>query len=491
MRVRAIYTEKGPFPDSFVLQEKLDNQSNWITVLIGQNGSRKSLLLRLICDAALKRKSYYSHGHTTLKIGLESSNGSPRKVIALSGTPLDRFPRGGADELTNYKSIYDELPYFYFGQRASNGMVGTNQSLRNLGRVYLKYSSQLIHKSKPLNAIFAHLGLSSTLGFKFRRNRKIEIIKDGKRVFSIDAFRKRLEEITKTLTNLERPTSQSQAEISTLLDFLNTDSEFRKEFIETLKSLDANTVELTLSADNFQLYPGKYKFETSIWRYALWTGIVEIDGLTFYKRPNTNQNNSQVVGEIYTESDLSSGQWNWLSSLVGLTLELEDNSLVLIDEPENSLHPNWQRDYISMLVTALESQNKCHAIIATHSAFIASGISDSIGNIISLTADPLELSKTGNVVNPKPIEIGYGWNSNDVYQDIFGMDSTRAPDLIQKANYALGLIREGISSNSKELMPLAVELFNEAQNLPVHDSMRNVLESILTAVKDVNKNDNK
>lgn len=45
------------------------------------------------------------------------------------------------------------------------------------------------------------------------------------------------------------------------------------------------------------------------------------------------------------ESDMSSGQWNWLYNFVSLCIELDDDSLVLIDEPENSLHPTWQRDF--------------------------------------------------------------------------------------------------------------------------------------------------
>jgi len=67
----------------------------------------------------------------------------------------------------------------------------------------------------------------------------------------------------------------------------------------------------------------------------------------------------------------SSGQQQMLCSIFGLAAALEDDAIVLIDEPELSLHPRWQMSFIKHLITALDAAVGCHVIIATHSPLIA------------------------------------------------------------------------------------------------------------------------
>lgn len=67
----------------------------------------------------------------------------------------------------------------------------------------------------------------------------------------------------------------------------------------------------------------------------------------------------------------SSGQQQLLCSIFGLAAALEDDAIVLIDEPELSLHPRWQMNFFRHLDTALEPFSHCHVIIATHSPLIA------------------------------------------------------------------------------------------------------------------------
>lgn len=67
----------------------------------------------------------------------------------------------------------------------------------------------------------------------------------------------------------------------------------------------------------------------------------------------------------------SSGQQQMLCSIFGLASALEDDAIVLIDEPELSLHPRWQLNFFKHLETALEAATNCHVIVATHSPLIA------------------------------------------------------------------------------------------------------------------------
>ncbi|MBB2998293.1 hypothetical protein FHX57_000606 [Paraburkholderia tropica] len=69
-------------------------------------------------------------------------------------------------------------------------------------------------------------------------------------------------------------------------------------------------------------------------------------------------------------ANASSGQQQMLCSLFGLLSELTSHSLILIDEPELSLHPSWQMDFLTRLTTILEPFDGCHVIVATHSPLI-------------------------------------------------------------------------------------------------------------------------
>lgn len=88
----------------------------------------------------------------------------------------------------------------------------------------------------------------------------------------------------------------------------------------------------------------------------------------------------------------SSGQQQMLCSIFGLSAALEDDSLILIDEPELSLHPRWQINFIKHLCTALSSFVNCHVIIATHSPLIAQGGMNQGAEIISLSSKDSEIT---------------------------------------------------------------------------------------------------
>ncbi|MDN2699941.1 AAA family ATPase [Janthinobacterium sp. SUN073] len=79
----------------------------------------------------------------------------------------------------------------------------------------------------------------------------------------------------------------------------------------------------------------------------------------------------------------SSGELSLISSLLFLTAEVEPNSIVLIDEPENSLHPSWQRAYVDKVLAALTYRN-ISVIIATHSPLVVTGALMAHNNLVSV-----------------------------------------------------------------------------------------------------------
>ena len=67
---------------------------------------------------------------------------------------------------------------------------------------------------------------------------------------------------------------------------------------------------------------------------------------------------------------LSSGEQNLLILCYKLVFELKDNSILLLDEPENSLHMAWLNNLLNDYIDIAQLTG-CQMIIATHSpAFI-------------------------------------------------------------------------------------------------------------------------
>ena len=79
----------------------------------------------------------------------------------------------------------------------------------------------------------------------------------------------------------------------------------------------------------------------------------------------------------------SSGQLALISSLLFVITNAGLNPIVVIDEPENSLHPNWQREYVDKLLAALSYRNAT-VIMATHAPMVVTGAITSNGNIVSV-----------------------------------------------------------------------------------------------------------
>lgn len=88
-------------------------------------------------------------------------------------------------------------------------------------------------------------------------------------------------------------------------------------------------------------------------------GLIYINDLIFLK------NDEQI-----TLGNMSSGEKMFFVRILSLLSSVEDNSLIIIEEPELHLNPSWTKQIVTML-QMLFSEYKVHFLIATHSyAFI-------------------------------------------------------------------------------------------------------------------------
>lgn len=131
-----------------------------------------------------------------------------------------------------------------------------------------------------------------------------------------------------------------------------------------------------------------------------------------------NINKSDFFQELFyfdeneKEVNLSSGQKMYSNLLLNLYSMIKENSLIIIDEPENTLHPNFEIGFIKILNDILEKFNS-YAIIATHSSIIAREIPTKFINMIVLDEDK-------DIVEiQKPVMKSFGASITDITNYIF------------------------------------------------------------------------
>ncbi|WP_459306609.1 AAA family ATPase [Weissella viridescens] len=127
------------------------------------------------------------------------------------------------------------------------------------------------------------------------------------------------------------------------------------------------------------------------------------------------ENNESRLKENYKR--LSSGHRTVLLSLFELINNINANSLILIDEPELSLHPPLVSSYIQAIIEVLKHKNAV-AIIATHSPVILQECATEATSIIDRNRKNIRIS--GPTVHT------FGANVGTLTQDVFGLEVIRS-----------------------------------------------------------------
>jgi hypothetical protein len=453
-----------------------------VTVLIGSNGSKKSLLLRLLLEAGLGKSMYRGHGHPPIRFEARFETGRPANVIAISNTPWDRFPRAYDLGRLSKTLFRDSGAYVYIGQRAPKGNVSVRNNEVQLGISLMENSAHLSERRENLELIFGNLDLDVCAGIRLVRTSKIDVHRrDFGNELSSDKLERYFNDLPLIVKNLQLDRSvrpEAKAAASAYAQILAKESYERKRLTNVLQKLHPSLITFWVHPDEHKFLIAKELGMMTIqeWRNLLYLGFVNIEGINLL--PKGSVGLPSEAKSAKRDGDLSSGQWTWLYNFARLELELRDNSLVLIDEPENSLHPKWQQQYVGVLEKILDAHSGCHAVISTHSALLAASMSVGRGNL-----RVLESQGPKRLVRARAIDRTHGWSADDIYQDVFGMDSSRSPQFTSTMDAILKII-----GNSKdELIAVSqtdIELLLAVYaDLPVHDSMRQIVAAVLRRLR--------
>ena len=111
-----------------------------------------------------------------------------------------------------------------------------------------------------------------------------------------------------------------------------------------------------------------------------------------------------------------------------------NNSIILIDEPELSLHPKWQQRIIEVYKKIGENNQ---IILATHSPHILGSISNENIFILYRNENGKIETKTGD-----ELDSSYGQPVERVLKDIMGLESVRTPKIEKDLEELRNLVDE-------------------------------------------------
>ncbi|WP_158091146.1 MULTISPECIES: AAA family ATPase [unclassified Pseudomonas] len=379
---------------SFSTSAPSEVNSSWVTILIGRNGIGKSRFLASIAETFSQledpiKSSSRSRAEVNLKystagatVDIRSLNGKfkilvdgaavqdlhkvplPSKVIALTTTPFDKF------KISNWKrdSVFGATSncYEYLGLRDRSGKASAIAPLLKAIEGLFNISHGRIKRLDRVAGAFSFLGFKPEIEVVYR------------------ASHKRIEELASDNIQLVMESFESQAAINDMKLAIDYDAmaSAAKLFIESSSSRN----HISIRAD----------FDTHVNDINLYSQL----------EPLRKTRVITPVEVIVTRQDglkvdlqsASSGEMSLVTAFLGLASVIEDGSLILIDEPEVSLHPEWQSGYIDLLLKTFSDYKGCHFIIATHSPLIVGDIDANISNVVvmernySSDIEPIDIS---------------------------------------------------------------------------------------------------
>lgn len=410
------------------------------TVITGQNGSHKSTLLREVVAAlALPAK--------TSSVRFLQPVGAPVHVVCISGSVADRFP---SKELAGGgKSDFDVPSYVYLGQRVGTNLLSKKRPLETMLASIL--DDKKAHRCSW--DFFAHAhdlaGIKPHVEFELLPKRA------KSKVSRIEILRT-LQAMAHTQGS-GRPKPRPDVHVSAamadwLLDEFHLEDFNELEHLLASRGRQKNRVVVGINgATSSTISPAAL-------RLGLMTDLLTLSDARVRSRSNASE---------FSAFELSSGEYHMYSSILGLGFGTSEASVVLIDEPENSLHPQWQQEFMdSVFQVCAQTLKQGHVVICTHSPLIVSAAVQG-STIVDLTDET-------SSVEPVPI----GASSDEVLLTQFGVGSSRNRVVVDTVQLAVSLVERGDLSHP-EFHVLKPKLASIRQALRSGDPLIVVIDTLL------------
>lgn len=209
-------------------------------------------------------------------------------------------------------------------------------------------------------------------------------------------------------------------------DIKNVADEFVKTFYYFLKDKDYRSSEITEHFSNYM----KDIFDNLDIGFK-YSHLDKDDNVWFSSNTSLNQeyyytaknNDLNIETNLFKIKDLSTGEKTLLSKVLYLYFKDYKDKVILIDEPELSLHPSWQNRVLKIYEN-FAKLNNCQIIITTHSPHI-------IGSAKNEYLRILTKNREGNIKVIKDLK-AEGRDINSILFDIMGEVEYRPKEFDEK-----------------------------------------------------------
>lgn len=280
----------------------------------------------------------------------------PSKVIALSTTVVDKFP------LPRWESANSDTPrnatYNYMGLRDRTGRASATSVIYRALEALVEATVATQERRSRIAEVFDFLGYLPRVEHSYRW-RYGSLLREPKNLAS-------LLEPRSTIATPSRLQALVSREPTILL-------ELQAAVTRSAAETSAKR-EFRLVADFRQAGSGQLDRFRDI-QLLKRAGLIYLDSIEV-----KNSRNDRAIDL----REVSSGELSLATTFLGLAAVIEDNALVMIDEPEVSLHPEWQEQYLDLLTEVFSMYQGCHFVVATHSPLVVSGIPTHHANVVSL-----------------------------------------------------------------------------------------------------------
>ncbi|MBD8254406.1 AAA family ATPase [Pseudomonas fluorescens] len=381
-------------------------------------------------------------------------------IIAVSSSPFDKFPIIDSHTSLRYKNVSIAAHYTYRG--AKTNTIGSKSYLESkfdqLGQSFINFFLNYNSSKDKILPLFNFLGINSKLKLTLRGSllaHSPEYTEDGlgelnTTVNSARFFKNKnyhdFEELNE-LTKTKITTSAYEVIKANQNSTRSSRDQSQNTFI---LDLDINSNQKPLLLDEL----------STLIEYDL----LDLENIEFIKSKDNKP---------FRLTEASSGELCILFNVLAIAGAITDNSVILIDEPELSLHPEWQTNFLPLLESIFSKYNGCHFIIATHSPQIISSMEIENSFVVNLENTP-PLIIEGNRVHSHSADFQLA--------NVFRAPGPRNEYLISQIINTLTQIRDGKQLDDTFLAEIDFLIqFNDL--IPPEDPVKKLLSTLIKAMK--------
>ena len=478
------------------VNETEENYGPYTTLIIGPNGTGKSQILAVIIEifnyvssSKIKDKFYYkfdysfdilytfnnqkiriynTSGKTKIKLGKQTVDFKavpiPEKILASAISLTDRYPN-----LTKKSKLFNPN-YEYLGIRSASNNAFVNNHVKSVvDNLSDAISKEL--KLEQLRFLFIDLGLVPEISIKYKAGIRFQQhFFEGENLFTPSIKDKIIEYFNDYIPNQKSKTDYRTEKYEKTLkaDFrIDAASEFLSYNSTHYKTKFKNKITYNSTLD----FSSEESIRNFIKEIIALKTLIDLEILAYEK---IGLKKSEMN---FSFTDASSGEYHLLTSFIGIFSKIEENSIILIDEPEISLHPNWQMKYMNNLNRIFESYKTCHFIIASHSHFLVSDLKEQQSSILKLF-----YNNQSNKIDSTRLDWNtYAWSAEQVLIEVFKVPSSRNIFLTELINDTLHLMaKEELNLNQQlKLNEYKDQLSNFELDLKTSDPLKTIIKKIL------------